>query len=448
MMGRAVPWPVPADILAILIPSRSLSEWLSYLESLHPKAIELGLDRVERVRQKLNLSPTFPIITVGGTNGKGSTCAMLEGILTEAGYRVGCYTSPHLLRYNERVRVAGVEVDDASLCQAFAEIELARGDIPLTYFEFGTLAAVWYFMHVGIDVAVLEIGLGGRLDAVNVFDPDCAIITSIDLDHTDYLGTTRESIGNEKAGIFRPGVAAICGDTHPPITVPQRAKEIGARYLQIGHDFGAARAATNWAFWNQGSRIEALPMPALNGDFQFDNACCAIMALNQLEAQLPAVTHDHIRTGLAHVVLTGRFQKLCENPDIFLDVAHNPHAAEGLAENLRKSRRAGGKTLAVFGMLADKDVAGVVEALAGEIDGWFVIGIDNYRGLSAVDLEKVVRAHASDVPVIVCPSMDEALRQACRSAGEGDRIAAFGSFYIVADVLRALPTTGTGSYGC
>jgi dihydrofolate synthase/folylpolyglutamate synthase len=430
------------------MPSRSLSEWLSYLESLHPKAIELGLDRVERVRQKLNLSPTFPIITVGGTNGKGSTCAMLECILTEAGYRVGCYTSPHLLRYNERVRVAGVEVDDASLCQAFAEIELARGDIPLTYFEFGTLAAVWYFMHAGIDVAVLEIGLGGRLDAVNVFDPDCAIITSIGLDHTDYLGTTRESIGTEKAGVFRPGVAAICGDAHPPATVLQRAEDIGARYLQIGRDFGADRQSATWTFWSSATRIEALPMPALNGDFQFDNACCAIAALNQLGSRLPAVGHDHIRAGLLHVTLAGRFQKLRDRPEILLDVAHNPHAAMGLAENLRKSRRAGGKTLAVFGMLADKDVAGVVEALVGEIDRWFIVGIDNYRGLPAADLEKLVREHAPGVPVISCSSMDEALRQACRSAGEDDRIAAFGSFYIVADVLRALPTTGTGSYGC
>jgi dihydrofolate synthase/folylpolyglutamate synthase len=352
------------------------------------------------------------------------------------------------LRYNERVRVAGIEVDDASLCRAFAEIEQARGDVPLTYFEFGTLAAVWYFMHAGIDVAVLEIGLGGRLDAVNTFDPDCAIITSIDLDHTDYLGDTRECIGMEKAGIFRPGVSAICGDARPPATVPQKAEAIGARYLQIGRDFGAERQSSAWTFWNSAMRIEALPMPALNGDFQFDNACCAIEALNQLEARFPAVNHDHIRAGLSHVALAGRFQKLRDHPEILLDVAHNPHAAKGLAENLRKSRRAGGKTLAVFGMLSDKDVAGVVDALAGEIDGWFIVGIDHPRGLNAAELETLVRERAPVAPVRSCPSMDEALRQACRSAGEDDRIAAFGSFYIVADVLRALPTTGTGSYGC
>lgn len=429
------------------MPPTSLPDWLSYLERLHPKTIELGLERVNRVKQRMGLAPRFPIITVGGTNGKGSTCAMLERILSEAGYRVGCYTSPHLLRYNERVRVAGVEVDDAQLCRAFEIVEQARGDIPLTYFEFGTLAAIWHLVESGIDVAVLEIGLGGRLDAVNAFEPDCAIITSIDLDHIDFLGNTRESIGFEKAGIYRLGKPAICGDAHPPHTVPDGAHKCGAEYLQIGRDFGAETHGPEWSFWNSTLRIDRLPMPALSGSFQLSNAASAIEALCRLQEQLP-VLPEHIREGVSHVALPGRFQLLPGKPEVILDVAHNPHAASGLVENLRKSRPEAGRTLAVFGMLGDKDIAGVVQMLAPEIDHWYVAGIDNIRGISASELERIVHENAPLAQVECCETIAEAVKQACRSAGENDRIAAFGSFYTVADVLRALPTTGTGSYGC
>lgn len=389
----------------------------------------------------MGLAPDFPIITVAGTNGKGSTCAMLERILTEAGYRVGCYTSPHLLHYNERVRILCSEVEESQLCRAFAAVEAARGDIPLTYFEFGTLAAVWHFVEVGVEVAVLEIGLGGRLDAVNAFEPSCSIVTSIDLDHLDYLGNSRESIGFEKAGIYRAGVPALCGDPSPPATVPDSAFQVAADYRQIGVDFGYEQYGQCWNFWSKDVRIEGLPLPALSGSFQLGNAACTLEALLAVRRQLP-VTVEQIHAGLAHVVLSGRFQVLPGKPQVILDVAHNPHAARGLADNLRQSRNPG-RTLAVFAMLADKDIAGVVQAAGPEIDGWYLAGIDYARGASAEQLEEIVRANAPGSQIMVFDSIANALVQACRSAGENDRIVAFGSFYTVADVLRALPATET-----
>ncbi len=417
-----------------------LNGWLSHLEKQHPKSIALGLDRVQQVRQRMGLVPTFPVITVAGTNGKGSTCAMLEHILSEAGYRVGCYTSPHLLHYNERVRVQCREVTDEQLCRAFAAVEDARGDIPLTYFEFGTLAAVWLFVDAGADVAVLEIGLGGRLDAVNVFDPDCAIVTSIDLDHLDYLGNSRESIGYEKAGIYREGIPALCGDDAPPLTVPETAQALRADYRQIGQDFGFEPAESGWHFWAGSTRIDHLPLPALAGAFQLSNAACAVQALLLLGEKLP-VTIAQIRSGLASVRLNGRFQCLQTHPQVVVDVAHNPHAARALSDNLRQGRHSG-RTLAVFAMLSDKDIAGVVDAVRGEIDAWLVAGIDQPRGATVGQLAEIVRTHARDVPVDTFESVTDALAQACRSAGENDRIIAFGSFYTVADVLRALPLNG------
>lgn len=421
----------------------TLSDWLSYLERLHPKSIELGLDRVNRVRLRMGLTPDFPVITVGGTNGKGSTCSMLERILSEAGYRVGCYTSPHLLRYNERVRISGQEVDDDRLCAAFAQVEAARGDIPLTYFEFGTLAAIWHFTEADVDAAILEIGLGGRLDAVNAFDPDCAVITSIDLDHLDYLGNTRESIGFEKAGIYRSGIPALCGDPAPPQSVPDSALRIAADYRQIGVDFGYEVGEGGWSFWNREVRIENLPLPALSGSFQLGNAACAVGALLVMREVLP-VSVEQMRAGLSSVSLPGRFQMLATKPQIILDVAHNPHAARGLAGNLRQTAQPQGRTLAVFAMLADKDIAGVLHAVASEIDEWFLAGIDNVRGTSADQLQQTVREHIPGARVAACDSLAAALQLACRSAGENDRIIVFGSFYTVADVLRALPPTGTG----
>lgn len=417
-----------------------LAGWLSYLEKLHPKSIALGLDRVQQVRSRMALAPKFPIITVAGTNGKGSTCAMLERILSEAGYAVACYTSPHLLRYNERVRINGNELDDDRLCLAFAAVEAARGDVSLTYFEFGTLAAVWLFAEASVDIAVLEIGLGGRLDAVNAFEPDCAIVTSIAMDHMDYLGDSRESIGFEKAGVFRAGVPAICGDIAPPTSVTQVANTIGADYRQIAQDFGYELSGDTWTFWTKNQRIDALPLPALSGAFQLDNAACVLEALTAIADRLP-VTRENIQAGLTHVALSGRYQCLQAKPQVIVDVAHNPHAAHGFAGNLHQNKIAG-RTIAVFAMLADKDIAGVVEELQGEIDEWLVAGIAQPRGASAAQLAEIVSAHSHGAAVSAFDNVAEALAHACRCAGENDRIAAFGSFYTVADVLRALPTNG------
>jgi dihydrofolate synthase/folylpolyglutamate synthase len=417
----------------------TLAGWLDRLLQLHPKSIAMGLDRVGAVKTRMGLQPGFPIFTVAGTNGKGSTCAMLECILTAAGYRVGCYTSPHLLRYNERVRVAGCEAGDAELCRAFAAIEQARNDTPLTYFEYGTLAALWHFIHSGVDVAVLEVGLGGRLDAVNVFDPACAIITSIALDHQDYLGNSRASIGSEKAGIYRAGIPAVCGDPAPPQTIPAHAATIGADYRQIGRDFGFTGNGESWDFWSGATdaiMMKDLPLPALSGGFQRYNAACAIEALQLLGARLP-VHREHIEAGLYHVRLHGRFEVQAGAPQVILDVAHNPHAARGLAENLRRMPGRG-RTLAVFAMLADKDIASVVREVADEIDDWFVAGIQQARGASAAQLDGVLRAELPQ-PLVACyADVPEAYAQACRSAGENDRIIAFGSFYTVADVMRIL----------
>lgn len=413
--------------------SADLASWLAYLERLHPKAIAMGLERVNRVWQRLSLSPDFPIITVAGTNGKGSTCAMLESILTCAGYRVACYSSPHLLQYNERVRVAGRNATDADLCRAFAAVEAARDDVVLTYFEFGTLAAMWHFIQCQVDVAVLEVGLGGRLDAVNAFSPDCALITCVDIDHVEYLGNTRDSIGYEKAGIFRTGVPAICGDADPPPSVPGYAQSIMADYRQIGVDFGFDESDNTWDFWTQGARISALPKPLLAGSFQLGNAACAVEALCSLALD---VGEQEIRDGLQQASLPGRFQKICERPDIVVDVAHNPHAAQSLAQNLSEAP-VSGRTIAVFAMLADKDMAGVVSMMQQEIEIWHVAGIQQGRGAGHEQLAHIVRAVCPQASVHSFVTVTEAYMQACRSAGENDRIIIFGSFYTVADVLRA-----------
>jgi len=421
------PNPLPAD----------LSGWLEYLERLHPKTIALGLERIALVKDRLGLKPGFPIITVAGTNGKGSTCAMLEQIYFEAGYRVACYTSPHLLRYNERMHVDGDEASDAHICRAFAAVEQARQLTPLTYFEFGTLAAMWHFIDRNVDIAILEVGLGGRLDAVNIFDPACAVVTSIDLDHMDYLGDGRENIGREKACIYREAVPAICGDPDPPSSVRSLAAHIGAEYRQLGEDFSFELGADEWDFVARDTRIKNLPLPTLSGKFQFYNASCAIQAIQELQQRIP-VRVDAIHAGLRRVALQGRFQVFAGHPAVILDVAHNPHAARGLAENLRMVPQTG-RVLAVFAMLADKDIAGVVRALAVEVDSWFVASIQHARGAEASVLAGILHELTPEVPVQCFVDVPSAFRQACLSANENDKIIVFGSFYTVADVLRGLP---------
>jgi dihydrofolate synthase/folylpolyglutamate synthase len=413
--------------------SSPLDAWLARLEQLHPSAIELGLDRVRRVRDAMGLAPDFPLIVVGGTNGKGSTCACLEAILGAAGYKTGLYTSPHLLRYNERVRIAGVESPDADLVAAFERIDAARGDTSLTYFEFGTLGAMAQFIDAGVDVAILEIGLGGRLDAVNVFDADAAIVTSVDLDHMDYLGDTREQIGFEKAGIYRAGRPAICADSAPPVSLLAHARDIGADLRCVNRDFSVQRDDDHWTYRGSDVTWPALPLPAMAGAYQLRNAAGALAVLEALRARLP-VSAAAIREGLAVARVAGRFQRIARAPEVIVDVAHNPEAARALAATLRE-QPAAGRTLAVVGMLADKDAAGVFAALSGAIDAWWTCTPGSPRAQDAAALAAVLRDHAGAAPVTVQPDVNAALAEARGVAREGDRILVFGSFYTVAAVL-------------
>lgn len=414
----------------------TLEGWLGLLEARHGQSIQLGLDRVRAVRDALDLPQTCPVFTIGGTNGKGSTCALLEAVLLAAGYRVGLYTSPHLLRYNERVRIGGRDVDDAVLVEAFAQVERARGDVPLTYFEHGTLAAWAAFCKAGLDAIILEVGLGGRLDAVNIFEPDCAIVTSVAMDHMDYLGDDREAIGFEKAGIFRSGRPAICSDPLPPASLVAHAEAIGARLSVSGRDFGFSGDQNQWAFWTAGgSRRGGLAYPSLRGTNQLLNAA-AVMAACEAVRDLIPIPMQAIREGFMLVELPGRFQVLPGRPTVILDVAHNPQAAGVLNENLA-SMGFFPETWAVIGMLADKDVTGVVRLLRDRVDHWLVATLPGPRGLSAASLAAIVREAGVTVDVAEYDSPRGAYEVARGRAAEGDRIVAFGSFLTVADVLAA-----------
>ena len=443
----------------------SLADWLAHLEGLHPKGqggIELGLERVGRVKAVLQQRQDCPLIVVGGTNGKGSTCAYLEAIYRAAGYRVGCYTSPHLLVYNERVRVDAQVIDDAALCAAFVRVEAARqeaGQVALTYFEFGTLAAWEVFAASHVEVVILEVGLGGRLDAVNIYDADCAIVTGIALDHTDWLGPTRDAIGFEKAGIFRSacgegdagGVGeagdavhryAICADAQPPRSLCEHAAAIGADLQLIGRDFGYFVAAefaarSQWTFWGRGGvRRGGLPLPALRGAGQLGNAAAVLAAVEALRVRLP-VPMQAIRQGLTEVRLAGRFDVVPGKPAIVLDVAHNPQAVAGFADNLGAMGYFE-RTYAVVGMLADKDIAGALAALAGRIDVWLLATLDVPRGAPAEALAAVIDSQALGGAVECYATPADAFASAAKRAGENDRIAVFGSFYTVAAVMCTL----------
>ncbi len=414
-------------------PLTTLEAWLARLEQLHPNTIELGLERVRRVWDAFGLEPAFPLIMVGGTNGKGSTSAYLEAILLAEGYKTGLYTSPHLLRYNERVRIGGRETTDTGLVRAFERVDAARGDTSLTYFEFGTLGAMLQFIDAGVDVAILEVGLGGRLDAVNVFDADAAIVTSIDLDHMDYLGDTREEIGFEKAGIYRAGCPAICNDPDPPVSLLEHARQIGTDLRRINRDFSALSAKGQWTYQGTVMKRPALPLPAMVGTFQLRNATGALAILEALHGRLP-VSETAIRKGLLTAHMPGRFQRIAEAPEVILDVAHNPEAARALAATLH-AQPVSGRTIAVVGMLADKDADSVGAALSGEIDEWWVCTPATPRALDAAELAAILRPHAGSSPVRVEPDVALALAKARSDADEGDRILVFGSFYTVAAAL-------------
>ena len=414
--------------------SASLSDWLAYLETRNREPIVLGLDRVRAVRAALGLDPAFPIVTVGGTNGKGSTCAYLEAILLAAGYRAGCYTSPHLLRFNERIRVGGAEATDADIVDALARVEAGRRDIPLTYFEQGTLAAMRLFQRAGVDVAVLEVGLGGRLDAVNVWDADCALVTSVDLDHQQFLGNDRESIGFEKAGIFRAGRPAICGDPQPPESLLKHARKLDVPLRRLGGDIRVEIQEGHWACRVADAVFPALPRPAMAGAHQYGNAACALAALMSLRERLP-VSMAAIRQGVAGARQPGRFQVAGHAPLRILDVAHNPHAAQALAANLADLPPTG-RVFAVFSLLADKDLEGVVLPLRARVAHWHVAGLDVPRGLSGETLHS--RLSALGCAATRHASIAEAWRTACLRAEPADTILVFGSFHTVAGVLAEL----------
>lgn len=409
---------------------RPLADWLAYIERQHPQSIALGLDRVAEVNSRLGTTFACPVITVGGTNGKGSTCAMLEAILSAAGYKVGLYTSPHILRYSERVRLSGAEASDEALAEAFEAVEQARGDVPLTYFEFGTLAAFVLFAKAKPDALVLEVGLGGRLDAVNVVDADCAVLTSIGIDHVEFLGDTRAAIGREKAGIFRPGTPAVIAEPNIPETVLEEIKSIKAKPLLLGRDFGYVSQGTQWSYWGPGGKRSGLAHPALRGAMQLRNAAAAITALGTLRTRIPVAMQD-VRRGLAEVSLPGRFQVLPGRPQVILDVAHNPEAAAVLAHNLGASGFAP-ETIAVLGMLGDKDVAGVVRAVAPRITRWHLASLEGPRGMDSASLSRVFSELKIKEPVTQHPSVAAALAAAKNEAGENDKIVVFGSFHTVA----------------
>ena len=421
-----------------MIQKRNLDGWLEYISAQHPAAIALGLDRVRVVWQRMAAirnTPCSPLsITVGGTNGKGSTCAMLERILASAGFRVGCYTSPHLLRYNERIRIGLSPMDDGALCEGFEAVELARGDTPLTYFEFGTLAALWLFQRANLDVAILEVGLGGRLDAVNIIDADCSIVVSVDLDHQVFLGNTREAIGFEKAGIYRRGRPAVFGDTNPPHSLLDHAAGIGADLMILGRDYGFTRMEQHWQFSGRRGRHHSLPFPALRGSYQLKNASACLAALDELRGRLPVAQGD-IRRGLVEVELPGRLQVLPGRPAVVLDVAHNPHAAMVLEDALG-SMGFYDNTLAVFGMLQDKDIDGVIDIIKGRIDRWFVATLPGDRGATAQQLFDKLEVRGLGDRVKQFSGVESAFKAARNEAGQNDRILVFGSFYTVADVLK------------
>jgi dihydrofolate synthase / folylpolyglutamate synthase len=415
-----------------------LSDWLAWQEGLHVHEIELGLERCQIVAGRMGLTaPEYRVFTVGGTNGKGSTVAMLDAILRAQGQRVGTYTSPHLLSYNERIRIDGEAVTDDRLCAAFQRVDAARGTISLTYFEFGTLAALSIFQASALDVAVLEVGLGGRLDAVNCVDADVAVLAAISIDHVEWLGPDRESIAREKAGIFRRGRPAVCSDPEPPGSLLKEAEATGCRLLLLNRDYRYEESADGTWSWFYGDRSYLdLPRPRLLGRYQYQNASGVLMALTALEPHLP-LTENAIRFGLASVSLPGRFTLIPGAIEYVLDVAHNPQAAAVLAQTLRE-RPVQGATHAVIGMLKDKDRLGVFDKLSPLIDHWHVVGLSAPRGAPAERLVAELRTGRTIGSVTQYGDVATALAGARAIAKNADRILITGSFLTVAAGMRAL----------
>ncbi len=415
----------------ILQATSPLAAWLSYLENLHSKTIDLGLERVSQVAARLDvLRPAPFVFTVAGTNGKGTTCRTLESILLAAGYRVGVYSSPHLIRYTERVRVQGEELTELDHTRSFAEIEAVRGETSLTYFEYGTLSALWLFKQAKLDVVILEVGLGGRLDATNMVDADVAVVTSIALDHTDWLGPDRESIGREKAGVFRGGKPAVVGESDMPYTIGEVAVEKGALLMRRGVDWQYEVEQGQWRFRDGQGELSGLPLPQVPQP----NAATALAALR---ASGLAVSEQAIRDGIASAILPGRFQIVAENPRLILDVAHNPHAAAYLAGRLAAEPKRG-RVLAVIGMLHDKDIAGTLACLEPVVDSWYCAPLEGPRGATAEQL----MAHLSQGKAY--QHVAQAWQAAMAEATAEDTVLVCGSFHTVAHVMEAMEAGRTG----
>jgi dihydrofolate synthase/folylpolyglutamate synthase len=415
---------------------QTLQDWLAHCDRLHPRTIELGLERSCTVADRMGLRFDCPVITVAGTNGKGSTCAMLEAIALEAGWRTGVYSSPHLVDFEERCRIRGEIVKAAELLPHFERVEAARGEVSLTYFEFTTLAIMSLMAASNLDLAILEVGLGGRLDTTNIIDPDCAVITSIDLDHMELLGPDRESIGREKAGILRAGRPAIISDPVPPQSIIDRATEIGADLWLLGRDFNFSGDKQQWSWAGRGRRYAGLAYPALRGANQLINASGALAALESLRQRIP-VTAQAVRNGLSLVELPGRFQVVPGQPALVLDVAHNPHSVAALAANL-DAMGFYPTTHAVFGAMADKDLGAMFMKMGPLVDRWYFTDLDTARGAKAADLQAIWQAQETrkDVAASSHASPMDALRAAAAAADPADRIVVFGSFYTVGGVLK------------
>lgn len=419
----------------------SLQGWLAWQEGLHPKAIDLGLERVTRVFRALNpQADKPPTITVAGTNGKGSCIAFLEAVYRAQGYRVGAYTSPHIVKYNERIKIDGQPVDDARICAAFERIEAVRDGISLSYFEFGTLAALEIFRRSGVDVQLLEVGLGGRLDAVNIVDADAAVVSSICIDHSDWLGETREAIGREKAGIFRSNKPAIIGDPEPPASLIDCAQHTHTQLRRIGCEFGYRKKSASWDWYTDDRTLHDLPFPALQGEHQFRNASAVLTAMDMLLDTLP-VSEEAIKQGLAQVRLAGRFQLITDAPvPVLLDVGHNPQAARTLLEHITTLYP--GRTIhAVFAMMKDKDIKGVISIMRPVVRNWFISPLPNPRAADPATIRAAFETLGVERVRSGFKDFSETFAAAGAEAGQNDLILVFGSFFLVSEYLSRLETT-------